>query len=340
MSHQECQDSPQKLDERVSNLPSESEIIGHWKGNIDQPVVSICCITFNHESYVEDALKSFLMQETEFPFEILIHDDASSDRTSSIIQEYEAKYPEIIKPIYQKENQFSKGIHPNPTFNFSRAKGEFIALCEGDDFWISNDKLEKQVAALQENPECVLCFHDAKKIDDAGGVIGSMVPCKKRYLSRRELAKSPFTPTLTRMFRNVGFPWKNELNLPTAMDVCLAAYLSKFGGAVYLGSDVLAAYRVHEGGVWSLKNQYQKCRMTVDSSLYIASQFKYGSDVAGADDAFVYHMSSAAGTIFNQMSYLTVLKSVMSYLARRMFLSLKLGLKRSLLILSRKGGRK
>jgi hypothetical protein len=189
---------------------------------------------------------------------------------------------------------------------------------------------------LQENPECVLCFHDAKKIDDAGGVIGSMIPCKKRYLSRRELAKSPFTPTLTRMFRNVGFPWKNELNLPTAMDVCLAAYLSKFGGAVYLGSDVLAAYRVHEGGVWSLKNQYQKCRMTVDSKLYIAGQFEYGSNVSRADEAFVHHMSSAAGVIFNQISYFSVLKFVLRYLAKRPLLSLRSGLWRGVLILSRK----
>lgn len=124
------------------------------------PLVSICCITYNHEGYIRDAIEGFLMQETDFAFEVLIHDDASTDGTADIIREYEEKYPEIIKPIYQTENQYSQGLDPSKN-NYVRAKGEYIALCEGDDYWIDRKKLQKQVDALKKNPACNVCFHEA-----------------------------------------------------------------------------------------------------------------------------------------------------------------------------------
>jgi len=93
------------------------------------------------------------MQKTNFPVEILIHDDASTDGTADIIREYEAQYPDIIKPIYQTENQYSKGIKISQVYQFPRAKGKYIALCEGDDYWIDPYKLQKQVDFLEANPE-------------------------------------------------------------------------------------------------------------------------------------------------------------------------------------------
>ena len=100
-------------------------------------MVSISCTTYNHEDYIADALESFLMQKIKFKYEILIHDDASTDRTAEIIKDYEKKYPEIIKPIYQTYNQYSKGIKVGK-FNRERAKGKYIAICEGDDFGLMN----------------------------------------------------------------------------------------------------------------------------------------------------------------------------------------------------------
>lgn len=100
-----------------------------------KPLVSICCLTFNHEPYIRECLDGFLMQKTNFPFEVLIHDDASTDHTADIIREYEVQYPNIIKPIYQNENQYSKGVRVTWTFQFPRAKGKYIAMCEGDDYW-------------------------------------------------------------------------------------------------------------------------------------------------------------------------------------------------------------
>ncbi|HET8886992.1 MAG TPA: glycosyltransferase [Salinimicrobium sp.] len=136
---------------------SQEEIVKNWKGN--QPVVSICCITYNHESYIEEALNGFLMQETDFPFEIVIHDDASTDNTANIIKEYEKKYPDLFRPIYQTENQKSKyksGM--NPRFNYPRAKGKYIALCEGDDYWTDPLKLQKQVDFLERHENCSMVF--------------------------------------------------------------------------------------------------------------------------------------------------------------------------------------
>lgn len=113
------------------------------------PLVSISCLTYNHEKFIRQAIESFIQQKTNFPFEVLLHDDASTDNTAAIIREYELKYPEIIKPIYQKENQFSKSISMSVTFQFPRAKGKYITICEGDDFWLDPYKLQKQVDLLE-----------------------------------------------------------------------------------------------------------------------------------------------------------------------------------------------
>lgn len=127
-------------------------------------MVSVCCITYNQEDYISDAIESFLMQKTNFKYEILIHDDASSDNTSNIIKEYERKYPDIIKPIYQTENQYSKGIKISQTFNYPRAKGKYIALCEGDDYWTDENKLQKQYDYMENHKECNMCIHGSVEV--------------------------------------------------------------------------------------------------------------------------------------------------------------------------------
>lgn len=114
------------------------------------PLVSISCITYNHVSYIRQCLDGFLMQKTDFPFEIVVHDDASTDKTAEIVREYEKKYPNIIKPIYELENQYSKpGISIND-ITFPYLRGKYIALCEGDDYWIDENKLQMQVDFLSK----------------------------------------------------------------------------------------------------------------------------------------------------------------------------------------------
>lgn len=141
-------------------LRSQEEIMSSWTTNVE-PLVSISCITYNHELYIRDALEGFLIQETTFPFEILIHDDASSDKTAEIIREFEKEYPSLVKPIYQTENQYSQG-HSVSDFNYSRMRGKYIALCEGDDFWTDSHKLQTQIDYMEKNPQCSMTFHPAR----------------------------------------------------------------------------------------------------------------------------------------------------------------------------------
>jgi len=127
---------------------------------LNKPLVSISCITYNHSRFIKQCLDGFLMQQTDFDFEVLIHDDASTDGTQEIIKAYQENYPDIIKPILQSENQYSKGVRGiNSTFNYSRAQGKYIALCEGDDYWTDPLKLQKQVDFLEANKEYSLCYH-------------------------------------------------------------------------------------------------------------------------------------------------------------------------------------
>ena len=146
---------------------TEQEIMEGWQGDLNNPIVSVCCITFNHENYIGEALDSFLMQETDFPFEVIVRDDASPDTTADIIREYERKYPNIIKPIYEKENGFQKGIKPSQVV-IKKAIGEYIAFCEGDDYWTDNKKLKIQKDFLDVNNEYVICYGAVKAFDDKG----------------------------------------------------------------------------------------------------------------------------------------------------------------------------
>ena len=122
-----------------------------------KPIVSICCMTYNHVNFIKDCIEGFIKQKTDFDYEILIHDDASTDDNAKIIHNYEIKYPELIKVVYQKENQFLK---QNALFNilFPMARGKYITICEGDDYWTDPNKLQKQVAFLERNKSCNYVF--------------------------------------------------------------------------------------------------------------------------------------------------------------------------------------
>lgn len=121
--------------------------------------VSILCLAFNHVKYIRKCLEGFVSQKTNFSFEVLIHDDASSDGTTDIIKEFEQKYSDVIKPIYQKENQYSQGVKITKKYQLPRVQGEYLAWCEGDDCWTDCDKLQKQVDFLDKNQDYSICVH-------------------------------------------------------------------------------------------------------------------------------------------------------------------------------------
>lgn len=130
----------------------------------DLPLVSISCITYNHASYIKECIDGFLMQKTNFNFEVLIHDDHSTDGTEEIIKEYAKQYPDIIKPLFEKENQYSLGKPiGSVVWNLPRARGKYIAMCEGDDYWIDPYKLQKQVDFLESHPDYGMCYTKVKR---------------------------------------------------------------------------------------------------------------------------------------------------------------------------------
>lgn len=140
----------------------------------DRPTVAIQCATYNHEPYIRDCLEGFVMQKTNFPFVAIVHDDASTDGTAEIVKEYAEKYPDIIKPIYETENQYSKPNKPlQKILNNAIAKtgAKYIALCEGDDYWIDPLKLQKQVDFMEANPDYGLVYTDFEIKNESNGEI-------------------------------------------------------------------------------------------------------------------------------------------------------------------------
>ena len=173
----------------------------------DEFMVSIICTAYNHEDYIADAIESFLMQKTNFKFEILIHDDASTDRTAEIIKEYEIKFPNLIKPIYQIENQYSKGNNSD-FLNRKRARGKYVAICEGDDYWTDEYKLQKQLDYMEGNSGCTFCFHNAYVEDqrnpNKNRLVVPWMPENRSYFTNKnrkysagELQLLGFIPTMS-----------------------------------------------------------------------------------------------------------------------------------------------
>lgn len=125
-------------------------------------MVSICCLTYNHAPYIRECLDGFLMQQVDFPIEIIIHDDASTDGTQDILREYQEKYPDLFHLILQTENQYSKGKNVVLDYIYPQIKGKYVASCEGDDYWIDPHKLQKQVGFLEAHPDYSVCCHCIK----------------------------------------------------------------------------------------------------------------------------------------------------------------------------------
>ena len=217
-------------------------------------VVSIVCNTYNHEEYIRDALDGFVMQKADFAFEILVHDDASTDNTAQIIREYEAKYPELIKPIYQTVNQYSQGIGISRTYQYPRAKGKYIAICEGDDYWTDPDKLQKQVEALEAHPEVDICAHSVSMVmANTGKSIRVIAPAAADTIIPVEqviMGGGGFVATNSLMFRtelNKNIPqFRQKLDL----DYLLQIHGSLRGGMLYL-KDNMAYYRYMVSGSWT-----------------------------------------------------------------------------------------
>ena len=228
------------------------------KGNsiqlAEEPEVSVICNTFNHEKYIREALQSFVMQKTNFLIEILVHDDASTDHTGEIIREYEQKYPELIKPIYQTKNQHSQGI-PINSFQYSRVKGRYVAFCEGDDYWTDPLKLQKQYDALETHPEVDICVHAANRIDaQSGECLYEIKPSESDCIfeAKKAVKEGSFVATNSYFYRSTLLKNIPQFRKMQNTDYMVLVHGALRGGILYL-RDNMSVYRTNVNNSWTDK---------------------------------------------------------------------------------------
>lgn len=222
---------------------------------MEEILVSIWCTAYNHEMYIRDAIEGFLSQKTNFQYEIIIHDDASTDSTAEIIREYEEKYPHLIHGVYQIENQYSK-YHPDMEWiqriAIQNCKGKYIALCEGDDYWIDIQKLQIQADYLEAHPECIMTVHDAVNVDCRNYEMKSGSAYDKDcIISPRDMIlqkKSMFTASMVyrrEVLQMDGFFLDSGIgDYPTRLYA-----LEK--GKIFYFTRIMSIYREHHAGSWS-----------------------------------------------------------------------------------------
>ncbi len=221
-----------------------------------KPLVSICCLSYNQKDYIAQTLESMLAQKCDFGFEILIHDDASTDGTDEIIRSYAERFPEIIFPLYETENQFSKGPVRNISgiFNFPRARGKYIAMCEGDDYWCDERKLSVQAAFMEAHDDCTLCFHSAWQLN--GGLASAkkmMRPYDRdRRVSPEEIInKTVGYPTASLMLRTEVMQELPDFYMRAPIgDIPMQLAMAARGWGYYLDRP-MCAYRYFAPGSWT-----------------------------------------------------------------------------------------
>lgn len=226
-------------------------------------MVSVCCITYNQEKYIANALDSFLNQKTNFRYEIIIHDDASTDGTVDIIKKYKKKYPDKIITIFEKENQYSKNHNSVLNIVFSRARGKYIALCEGDDGFCNSDKLQLQFDIINNNSSISLVSHNNKVIDDNCNFIEDSVPYSKHKITERDFLNNYYNSmhTSSMMFRK-----RDVINLPEYFnnalvgDLPLKMYLLSIGNCYHINK-IMSFYRIGSIGSWSLSQKKDKSKL-------------------------------------------------------------------------------
>ena len=233
---------------------NETEIMENWTYT-EPPLLSVTCITYNHEPYITEALDGILMQKTDFPFEVIVHDDCSTDKTVDILVKYAEKYPTIIKLILQKENQWSQGIKPAMA-TMKKSSGKYIAICEGDDYWTDSKKLQIQIDLMEQNPECYLSFHPADELinDKLTGKVWSNHGVKNKVFTDIEMIRgigNVFCPTASMIFnRQVLDPVPDFFYTVPAADNFTQYLGSLNGGALFIARN-MSIYRRENPGSWS-----------------------------------------------------------------------------------------
>lgn len=226
-------------------------------------MVSISCLVYNHGKYLRKTLEGFVNQKTNFKYEIVIHDDASTDNSAEIIKEYCDKYPDMFVPIFQTENQYSKGVAISKKFIHPKYRGKYVAFCEGDDYWCNENKLQMQVDYMEQHPDCSMCVHDTLRITGEGESLHQYVNGSRR--NQDYSAKDIIKADGGGLFQTSSFLTKTEIirerpskyNVHGVGDYPMAIYAGVSGYVHYIGQ-VMSCYRVGHTGSWGTKTHTNK----------------------------------------------------------------------------------
>ena len=222
-------------------------------------LVAIHCLVYNHEPYLRDCFEGFVMQKTNFRFVAIVHDDCSTDHSADIIREYEAKYPDIFRPVYETENQYRKqdgalGRIMETAINATGAK--YIAMCEGDDYWTDPYKLQKQIDFLETHDEYIACFHNAVIYNGVTQTLFNALNESNYPTTQDIIERNWFISTQTLVYRNVQLAtpeWGNKVINGDYFTELLLAQKGRF----YYMNDVMAVYRKQGQGISTILNTHQ-----------------------------------------------------------------------------------
>lgn len=262
---------------------------------MDNCILTVYCLTYNHEKYIEQTLKGFVSQKTNFRYKVLVHDDCSTDGTADIVRKYAEKYPDIIVPVFEEENQYSKDVNVIRTVLLPMFEGEYIAACEGDDYWCDENKLQKQVDFLNAHPEYVACIHNTYELNTRTG--------KKRLInSSNEDYDVPFSQIIeggNSVFQMSSLMWRHELEkvyesedrpaflkVPSSFgDYQRGIFLCANGKMRFL-KEVMSVYRYMTPGSWTSRNHsvsaIEKTCVSMKEMLLLVDDYtekKYHKDI-------------------------------------------------------------
>jgi glycosyltransferase involved in cell wall biosynthesis len=267
---------PEMLDfedfkERYQKVPVE-EYPNNVLETVPEPLVSVHVSTYQHADFIRDCLDGVLMQETNFPIEIIIGEDESDDGTREVCKEYADRHPDRIRLfLHRRENNIE--IHGRPTgrfqFMYSHfvARGRYLAICEGDDYWTDSSKLQKQVDFLEANEEYSLAHHDACAVNNEGiEISSSKLPEKnKRDFSKNGLMKGPHLLTMSLCVKNNTYKYPKKFARVLNADKFLISLKGNEGKGKYIEEIEGSKYRIHEGGMWSSLEEYRKEKALLDT---------------------------------------------------------------------------
>ena len=215
----------------------------------ETPLLTVFCWTHNDRRFIESAIDSILEQQTSFAVEIIIHDDASTDGTVDVVNEYSAQYPTLFRNIMHAENQWSRGLSIMRGL-WEAPRGQFVALIHGDDCWTDTTKLQTQVKFLLNNPDCTLCGHQFTVIDDAGKVQGTASHMRKAKGTLEDILLVNYVHTSTAVYRKACLVIDPRVTFPSAADWFLWTKLAQHGGVGFVNLP-MSFYRIHDGGIAS-----------------------------------------------------------------------------------------